>query len=160
MSNKDFLNPDDNIDLTAGADEESMVLNLDEVNENPEFEVLAPGVYDCVIENTEFGKSSNGNPMITWIFKVTDPQYAGRLLYNHTTLNNEVGLGRLKKILARVLPHVSLAEFRPREFCDSGDALGYPCRVKVRIRPYEGKKRNNVQDVLAPADTGAGFLDE
>ena len=159
MADKDFLNPDDTLNLAPDADETSLVLNLEDVNENPEYEILPPGIYDAVIENTEFGNSSNGNPMITWVFKVTDPEYAGRLLYNHTTLNNDVGLGRLKKILARVLPHIPLSEFRPRSFCDNGDALGYACRVKVKIRPYEGKKRNNVQDVLAPAEAGTGFLD-
>jgi len=160
MAKDDFLNPDENLDLTADDNtQDNLVLNLEDAKETT-FEALPPGVYNCVIENVEFGNSSNGNPMLTWVFKVTDPLYEGRFLYNHTTLNNDVGLGRLKKLLTRVLPDIDISEFKPRQFCDEGSALGSPCRVKVRVRMYQGEKRNNVQDVLPPQESGSSFLDE
>lgn len=161
---KDALNPDEELDLSERpADEtaENMVLNLDDVDEDgPDFEALPPGIYDCIVENTEYGLSSNNNPMITWVFKVIDPQYEGRLLFSHTTLNNKQGIRRLKKILIRVVPDVDMAAFNPNKFCDEGIALGYPCRVKVRIKPYQGQKRNDVTDILPPAEGGGSFLDD
>ena len=164
MADKDFLNPDSQTGGMSGSDDydsdlDNMVLNLEDVDEEgPGFEPLRPGIYDAVVENTEFGPSSNNNPMITWVFKVTDPEYEGRLLFFHTTLNNDFGVSRLKRILVRVLPEIDMAEFSPRQFCDRGEAIGYPCRVRVNIRPYQGQKRNNVTDVLPPSE--GSFLDE
>jgi len=168
----DFLDPDEQAvlgssNLDGGGDGDNLVLNLDEVSEDaPTFEALPPGIYDCIVENTELGYSSNNNPMITWVFKVIHPQYDGRLLFNHTVLNNKVGQSRLKQSLVRIVPDVNLAEFSPRNFCDEGIALGLPCRVKVRIRPYRNQatgkteRRNNVVDVLSPAEETGSFLDD
>ena len=161
MAEKDFLNPDEDVQFDGSADGmENMVLNLEEVDEDgPAFEALPPGIYNCVVENTEFAPSKKNNPMITWVFKVVDPEFENRLLFNHTVLNHERGRQRLKQILMRVVPEVNMAEFNPQKFCDEGVAIGYPCRVKVRIRPYQGEKRNDVTDVLAPVE-GSSFLDE
>lgn len=158
MAEKDFLNPDDQ--EVAGVDEGNMVLNLEDIDEEgPAYEAIPAGVYDAIVENTEFGLSSNQNPMITWVFKVLHPEYEGRLLFNHTTLNHERGRQNLKRTLVRVVPDVDLKTFNPQKFCDEGVAIGYPCRVKVRIRPYQGQKRNEVQEVLPPSE-GGSFLDE
>jgi len=167
MANEDsFLNPDEQtINLgkdDKGSEMDNMVLNLDDVDESaPDFEALPPGVYNCIVENTEFGPSSKDNPMITWVFKVLDPQYENRLLFYHTTLHNNQGIRRLKRTLSRVCPDVDMTKFNPKTFCDEGQALGLPCRVKIRIRPYQGQKRNDVTDVLPPTEGGGGsFLDE
>lgn len=166
---KDFLDPDEQAALEGTNEDmgESMVMDLEDVDESmPAFEALPPATYPCIVENTEFQKSKNGNPMIVWTFKVTDPQYDGRLLFNHTVLNNEVGKSRLKQILVRVVPDLDLKNFNPVQFCEEGSALGLPCRVKVKIRPYRNpdtgktEKRNNVTDVLPPADDAGAFLDE
>lgn len=163
MNEKDMLNPDENMDLSEGQggnENENLVLNLDDVDEKgPGFEALKPGVYDCVIENTEFGESKKGNPMITWVLKVTDPNYEGRLLFNHTTLNNNMGIARLKRILVRVVPDVDLAQFNPKAFCDNGEAIGLPCRAKVSIQNYQGEKRNNVKEILPPQNNQDSFLE-
>jgi len=160
MAEKDFLNPDESMNLQT-SEGDNLVLNLEDVDESaPSFEALPPGVYDCVVENTDFGPSQRSNrPMITWVFKVVDPQYEGRLLFNHTVIDDTRGQQRLKQILTRVLPDIDLKQFNPTRFCDEGTAIGYPCRVKVNVRPYQGQKRNNVQDVLPPAE-GGNFLDE
>ena len=167
---RDFLDPDEQAALegTGGSGfDENMVLDLEEVDDSgPSFEALPPGTYPCVVENTEFTKSKAGNPMIVWTFKVVDPQYDGRLLFNHHVLNNEIGKSRLKQSLVRILAEPPLKNFDPRTFCDEGTALGLPCRVKVKIRPYKNpetgktERRNNVSDVLPPAEEAGAFLDE
>ncbi len=157
------LNPD--VDLMLGGselDEDNLVLDLDNVSEEmPELEALPSGIYNVVIENTEYRVSErSSNPMISWTFRVLDEPYDGRLLFYHTVLNKESGLVRLKQLMVRVLPDIPLSGFKPKAFCDEGVALGRPCRVKVNVRPYQGKRRNNVTDVLAPADEMGSFLDE
>ncbi len=161
MAEKDFLDPDAQVNL--GGNEgggENLVLDLENIDESgPTYEALPPGIYNCIIDNTEYGLSSKSNPMITWVFKVVDPEYEGRNLYNHTVLNNEAGLARLKRTLLRVVPDVNLKEFNAQKFCDEAVAIGFPCRVKVRIRPYQGQRRNDVTDVLPAAEEGS-FLDD
>lgn len=160
----DALDPDAmdfGTEATGDSEFDNMVLDLDQVSEDVQFEALPPGIYNCIVENTEFGPSkSSGNPMITWVFKVIDEPYVNRLLFNHTTLNNDMGKSRLKKILLRVVPDVDMSRFNPARFCDEGVAIGLPCRVKVRIRPYQGQKRNDVTDVLPPAEEEGGLLDD
>jgi hypothetical protein len=148
------------IDLNPDTNDDNLVLDLDGVDDSmPEFEALPPGVYDCVIEDTTFGRSNNGNnPMISWQFKVIEQPYEGRLLFYHTVLNKDAGLARLKRLLSRICPDVSLSGFKPQAFCEEGIALGRECCVKVRIKMYQGKRRNDVTDVLAPKSTSS-FLD-
>ena len=165
----DFLDPDEQAALmgTGSVPGERMVLDLENVDDSgPTFEALPPATYPCIVENVEFTKSKAGNPMLVWTFKVTDPQYDGRLLFNHHVLNNEIGKSRLKQSLVRILPEPPLKDFNPAKFAEEGTALGLPCRVKVKIRPYKNpesgqtERRNNVQDVLPPADEAGAFLDE
>lgn len=162
---RDFLNPDEMADA-AGYFEESqqldnLTLNLDDVSEDlPKFEAMPPGVYDAIIDNVEFGPSKNsGNPMLTFTFRIMDPQYEGRLQFYHTVLNKESGLSRLKRLLVRVCSDIDLGEFNPRKFADEGEALGLPCRVKINVKAYQGSKRNNITDVLAPDESAVGYLD-
>ena len=154
----EFLNPDA-VTGEIGGDLDNFTLDLEGVDENSGgFEALPAGIYDCIVEETEFGASSKGNPMITWKFKVIDEAYKNRLFFYHTVLNTEIGIANLKKTLVRVCPDVSLTGFNPASFCANGEALGLPCRVKVNIRPYNGEKRNNVKEVLAP-EAGDAFID-
>ena len=145
----------------GGNGNENLVLNLDGVSEEaPQLEALPVGTYECIVDNVEFGNSSSGNPMITWKFKVVDPQYSNRTLYFHNVLNQDFGLSALKRTLVRVCPDVDLKTFNPAVFCDEGTALGLPCRVKVKIKKYKGQYRNNVDDVLAPDVDGMSYLDQ
>jgi len=157
----DGLNPDESIQdvFNEDADEESMVMDLTDTSEEmPDREPVPAGVYDCIVENTEFGPSSSGNPMISWTFRITEPEYEGRFLFYHTVLNKQSGLTRLKRLLVRVVPDLDLANFDPKSFCEEGTGLGLPCRVKTRVKPYQGQPSNDVTDVLAPSDDN-NFLD-
>lgn len=151
--------------MNAGAVEEegqksgdSLVLDLGNVDESAaDFQPMPAGIYNAIVENVEFKTSSSGNPMLAWQFKVTDEEYDKRMLFFHTVLNSERGQATLKKVLVRILPDFPLGAFNPQQFADDGVAIGQEARVKVNIRPYNGEKRNNVQEVLAP-ETGSDFL--
>jgi len=171
---KDALNPDELLDElnVAGHEgpDENLVLDLSDVSEElPAFELIPAGIYSATIENVEHVKSkSSGNPMLSWTFSITTSSHAGRLLFYHTVLNKDSGLTRLRKLLTRCFPEIELTKFAPGRFADSGEALGIPCRLKVRIttqRPRPGtqdkaKKQNSITDVLAPGDSTGSFLDD
>jgi hypothetical protein len=48
---------------------------------------------------------------------------------------------------------VDLAHFRPEHTVRA--FAGVPCRVKVRVEPYQGTLRNKVTEVLAPNPSDA-----
>lgn len=151
----------DEMNLGGGGDfgeDDGMVLDLDDVDESmPAFQALPPGVYDAIVENVEFGKSKKLNPMLTWTFTLTGEEYKNRKMFYHNTLNSEAGVSGLKRTLVRLLPDGNFSKFSPKQFADEGIALGAECRLKLNVKPYNGERRNNVVDVLAPAADG-GFL--
>jgi len=143
--------------VNAAQDKQGLVLNLTDVEDQTSFELLPKGVYPAVVEELEFGESSNGNPMITAKFCITDPQYENRFLWDYWVLAGngaEFGLAKLKKFLVRVCPEVDLSNFNPKEFVESGIAYGRECRLKVAIQTqkkgeYKGEKRNVIRDIFS-----------
>ena len=153
--------------FNAEADSTAMVFNLDDVDENAggSMEVMPKGEYACIVDEMTFGESSKGSPMITVVYQVVEGEFEGRKLWDYWVLNGkgaEFGLAKLKKFLARICPEVGMNAFNPATFCDSGDAIGRDCLVKVKIQTqkagdYKGEKRNQVQDVQA-GSTGTSFI--
>ena len=146
--------------MTEEMNGENLVLNLNDYDEDPGFEAIPPGTYDAVVALTEFKYSqSSGNPMIEWRFKITHPDYQNRMVFDHTVLNNEIGIGRLKKYLKRICPDIDMDNFNPKTFAEEGHAIGLPCKVKLKIEKYQGRDQNKVTDVQPAGDAG-GFLDD
>jgi hypothetical protein len=154
-----FLGGGRNSDEEKSGGTDNLVLNLDDVStDQPDFAPLPAGVYNAIVENTEFQTSKNGNPMISWTFRIIDPQYDGRFLFSHMVLNKEAGVRRLKRTLIRLGVETDLTQFNPVRFTEDGDAVSLPCRVRVRIRVWDGRRVNDVTDVLAPAEDAGSFL--
>lgn len=138
----------------------NLVLNLDSVDEKAGgFEAMPKGEYEAIVDECELGESSKGAPMITWKFKITEEPYNKRTLFWYTVLNLDFGKAALKKALIAMGLDIDWANFDVQEFCDNGDAIGMPIRIKVGIQKYEGEKRNNVKDVMASAEGGNSFMD-
>lgn len=122
-------------------------INLDEIDETqPDFPVIQPGWYPAIIINVEPKMSSNGNPMIAWNFEMQG-EHKGRQQFYNTVTNKESGLKRLKKLLIAIVPDFDFREFNPKQFAESGVALGKPCMIKLKVGTYNGKATNNVNDV-------------
>lgn len=139
----------------AGWDPSKGTINLNDVAENAGREPLAPGDYEIQISDATFGSSSKGNPMITLTLEVVeneDDEVNGRKLYYHITLNNALGLGRLKKAAVLLCPDADLSNFNPEEDCE--EFVGRRCRAKVVRRTYEGALVNNVKDLLPSSEGG------
>lgn len=135
--------------------ENNLVLNLEDVNEKAGgFEAMPKGTYECIVDDCEFGESKKGAPMITWKFRVVDPEFNKRTLFYYNVLNQTFGVAALKKTLIAIGVDVDWANFNPQTFADEGEAIGLPLRVKVGIQKYEGEKRNTVKDVEPSDDAG------
>jgi hypothetical protein len=63
---------------------------------------------------------------------------------------------RLKKILSRIAPELLEAPFNPQTVADQGTLVGKSVTLRVDIKPYQGKPRNNVRDVLPASESGSG----
>lgn len=160
----DFGGTTETAGVTANADAEGMVFDLSGVEENKGFEVIPKGTYDAVVDELDFGESKAGNPMITIKYALTSPEYENRVIFDYWVLQGngaEFGQGKLKKFLVRVCPDVDISHFNPKNFADTGAAVGRQCRLTLGIQTqkqgeYKGEKRNTVKDVLAAGE--ASFL--
>jgi len=143
-------------------DGEGMIVDLGGVNENAGYEPAPRGVYDCIVENLEYGKSQrSGNKMWSWTLAVESGEFAGKKKFFYHTTFNEGGMPRVKKTLARIKTEdgyekqLLAGPFNPKTVADEGRLLGARCKVRVDIRVYEGQKRNDVKDILPPGVGGA-----
>ena len=149
-------NPD-SVGVGAAQDDGGMIFDLTSVEENKVFEVIPKGTYEAVVDELDFGPSKAGNPMITIKYSIVSPEFEKRVVFDYWVLRGkgeEFGQAKLKKFLVRVCPDVNLAAFNPKEFADTGVAIGRLCSIVLGIQvqkqgEYKGEKRNTVKDVLA-----------
>lgn len=156
------------VGVTASADTESMVFNLNEVEEQPSsFEVLPKGTYNAIVEEFEFTTSqSSGSPMIKCVYSIIDGEYADRKIFDYYVLTGEgakYALPRLKQLITRVVPEEDSTSFNPVKFAESGVIINRQCRITLGIQTqkkgeYKGEKRNNVREILAANSMETSFL--
>lgn len=149
------------------SDAGGMTFDLSGVGESVGFEVLPKGTYEAVVEDMEFTTSqSSGNPMLHATYSIVGGEYENRKIHDYYLLAGkgaEYSLPRLKQLLTRVCPEVSLDAFNPQQFAESGVAINRSCQLKLRVTTqkqgeYKGEKRNNVQEILSAADVAGSFL--
>ena len=156
------------VGVTASADTEGMVFNLNEVDEQASsFEVLPKGTYNAIVEEFEFTTSqSSGSPMIKCVYSIIDGEYTDRKIFDYYVLTGEgakYALPRLKQLITRVVPEEDSANFNPAKFAESGVIINRQCRITLGIQTqkkgeYKGEKRNNVREILAADSTETSFL--
>ena len=156
------------VGVTASADTESMVFNLNEVDEQASsFEVLPKGTYNAIVEEFEFTTSqSSGSPMIKCVYSIIDGEYTDRKIFDYYVLTGEgakYALPRLKQLITRVVPEEDSANFNPAKFAESGVIINRQCRITLGIQTqkkgeYKGEKRNNVREILAANSMETSFL--
>ncbi len=146
------------IDDTPGikmTEDGTMLVDLNEAPDSS-FEVLPRGTYDVTVDSVEFGTSSSGNPMWTWVLEVNDGEFAGHKLFFHTVFAGK-GLARTKKVLSAIAPELFQGPFDPSDPEVTGSLVGKQARARVDVRKYEGEDRNNVRDILPASNAESMF---
>jgi hypothetical protein len=141
-------------------DGDGFSFDMDDVEADKGFEPLPQGVYSCTIEELEYRISAAGKPM--WAAKLAVVGGPGSM--NYEEMNRKLFwnqswaptmLSRGKATLQKIAPELTKGSFNPKKCADEGILLGRPLRAKVAIKVYNGEKRNEVKDVLAPTLDGA-----
>lgn len=151
----DELDPDS--DWAAGVgeegDDDSLVFNLEDVDENAGFEIIPNGIYNFVCTEWDFGRSNAGNPMITLTMEIeAGSPFTGRTLRTYLTFS-EKAIGRTKKTIMMLLPNEDLKSFRPAS--SEGAFLGIRARGQVKVRRYDGEMRSNITRLMEPVENAA-----
>jgi uncharacterized protein YgfB (UPF0149 family) len=113
-------------------------------------EPIPAGTYDATF--TDFDKKPNSDGSgdhFAMQFTVTDDEYAGRKVYRNYSLKTD-SLPYFKQFMSRLGAPEDALEDEAAEIEDIlNDLKGADCRVKVRVRTYQGEARNDVQSVLS-----------
>jgi hypothetical protein len=147
---------------------DGMVVDLSDTSDKIEYPVLPRGIYDAELVTMEYTQSQrSGNNMWACQVELTDPALLEKnngkapKLYHHLVFT-EGGMPRVKQFLMRIKcdDDANLAllkgKFNAQTIADEGTLLGARMRVKVDIRRYQGSNRNNVKDILPPANKAGG----
>lgn len=137
---------------------DGVVVDMSEVNEEGNFEAIPRGIYEAEIDTLEYGRSkSSNNPMWTIRWNIVNGEFANRKLFYHAVFS-EGGMPRVKKMLARIASDGDYAKellsskWSPEAVASEGRLIGARARIRVDVKPYEGKPSNNVRDVLEPGE--------
>lgn len=111
--------------------------------------LLPEGEYQAVVYDVaqKQNKAQDGFNL-HWQFKVVGGEHEGKSLFLITSLK-ENALFRLRDVLVAL--GVPIPESGQLEF-DTEDLLAKPCTVVVTQGEYNGKKRNEVKEVLPPKE--------
>ncbi len=134
-----------------------LVVNLTDVQEL-KFENVPKGTYIAEIDECQYGMSqSSGAPMYTVKWKITDGEYANRVLMQFLSFSAKA-LPGTKANLNRIAPELTTQAFKPRELADQGFFIGKKARIRVDLGEYQGEKRSQIKGILALANgEGDGF---
>jgi hypothetical protein len=147
---------------------EGQYVDFSDVDENAsEYPVYPRGIYSAELVEMEYGKSQrSGNNMWTTIWEFDVPEdvatKAGQKDLNvrprawvHLTFT-DAGQSRVKKALIAMKCEddanlrLLKGRFDPQKVADESLLLGATARLRMDIRRYEGKNRNNVREILPP----------
>lgn len=149
--------PEDEYAAAVFQEGESLIVDLANVEEL-KFDLIPKGVYNAEVDELTFGKSkSSGAAMFTWIFRITEGDYAGRKLYYYTSFSNKALKGT-KTSLVRIDAEIFSGQFNPQEVAESGKLLGKPVRIKIshEERQDNGELQARVQNIMPPASATSG----
>lgn len=114
-------------------------------------EPMPEGDYRVRLLEVEAKESSNGNPMWNWKYEVVEGDFAGRFLWNNTTLVDA----------AMWAVNQTFEAFGVSTDTDTDDLIGEEVGVSVSIGEIgaganQGKKRNNVESVFPASQLNGG----
>ena len=149
---------DDNFETFSDGAEDSLMVNLSEVEEQT-FENLPKGMYPVVVEKCEFQISkSSQKPMWNVMFSVTDGAYANRKLFTYMSFSEKALPMTKGNIIALGLTELLEGAFDPKAVADEGTIIGKTALAKVAIeKDNNDEDRNVVKTLKAASDSDDAF---
>ena len=131
-----------------------MKVKFDFSNVSDGFELLPKGEYTCFLFDVYHKETKNGDDMYVLVLKVAEGEYKGRqLFYNLPVMPSTMWkIKETLEILGYEVPK-SVVEV------DFDDLLGRKCIAVVRHREWQGKTREDVQN-LKPYNGDSSLDDE
>lgn len=137
-------------------------LNFDANTVDPqtEFELLAPGWYNAVIEKSEqkMTKKNDGS-YITLMFKIIEGPAVGRTLF--TNLNTDNPSAKAVEIAYRQLSSICHA-VGIMQVADTAELHNLPLQIQVKVTPAKGEHdaKNEVKNYKAIDATSTDYTQE
>jgi len=114
---------------------------------NTTFTPLPQGYYQAMVEKCEETVSKNTrNPMIRWVFSITEPEeFLGRKAYYNTMLAKNS-----RWVLKRLLLALGYAEddLEGEVVFEEEDVIGLECTLVIVPDEYDGKPTSRVDAIL------------
>lgn len=114
-----------------------------------EFETIEKGTYEATVFAVEEAESGSGNSYLRWTFKIQEKPYLARRVWLNTSL-----LPQSLWVLANLLENAFGMEVRGKKIkiSDILDLVGASCKVVITHRQYEGKVKEEVNNILPSSE--------
>lgn len=156
------MTTDDNEGAVSFDDEgNAALIDLGDTDENSgEFAPIPRGKYSAIVEELEYKISSAGNPMWAWKFEITDGEFVGRFVWNHTVFNAKSAPRLKKSLLAMGRTDLIQTPFDPQDEDIMQSLVGAEVTLELKITPAKGEydASNAVKNVLLLQSGGEDFM--
>lgn len=118
------------------------------------FDIITPGKYGVKVESAEAKTSSNGNPMIEMKLRITEGQFASRVLFFRATATEKSQGIFLRNLAAFGITSDWLVSSNPSFDQIANTLVEREAVANVKVTKWQGNDRNEV-DNLSPKAGGA-----
>lgn len=109
--------------------------------------VPTEGIYSVKVEDIESTESSTGNPLLKWVFVITDGKFKGSKLFENTSLQPQA-LFKLKSVLEGLGVDIPKKAFD----LDITSLIGLTAEVDVVTEKYEGNKKAVIAEYIVDGE--------
>lgn len=124
-------------------------LDLSNIEAMDDFSPVPPGEYVVTVADSEVTHSKAGNLMATLTYEILGPTHAGRRIWDHYVIKNEVAMKRLKS-MAQAAGHRN-----PNFIRDTEELHGLRCIVRVTVEEQDGYAPKNKITAFKPLEKQA-----
>lgn len=130
---------------------------MDSAEEGGGNEALPPDEYEVVITDSSAKVASTGRNMIEVKFRVESGPYKGKPVYNNFVIVPENATAKRIFFQNMSILGLNTAYFAKNPSLEQAaeDLVEKRCRIRVSVRTYGGRERNQVDGVFPPASPNA-----
>jgi hypothetical protein len=126
------------------------IINLEDAPDAPERVIIPAGLYQGYVDTVDYGPSNAGDPMLTWLLRVNDPNTGEEVPLYFWTSFGPKAIGYSKKTIKKLAPDLDFRQFDPHAAQEMFSGMNVRIRVRVKTNgpnhAYPGKQ-NEVRDI-------------